>query len=308
MLKKVINIENNNVLLVNDVETNIEQIFDLLDVSKATRVEYKYFTKLFISFVRDKGFNHNSFLEYKRYLSERTDFSISTKNKHLVTARILLKGLNRVGTLPVDITHNIKTFTQSKKHKRTGLNKEEIDLIMNRVNTLAHSPKNTRLKAILGLLILQGLRQCEIVRLDVRDMDLINRTAFVRGKGQDDKELIDLHPETGKALSDYLKTNKIADGAVFVSWSNNNKNQRITTNALRQIVKDTLKTLKIYKTVHGFRHYFTTTLLKAYGGDLLSVARFTRHKNLEMLQVYDDSIKQSADLPRYYRAFEKVRF
>ena len=66
--------------------------------------------------------------------------------------------------------------------------------------------------------------------------------------------------------------------------------------------------LDISKTVHGFRHYFTTTLLKAYKGDLLGVARYTRHKSIEMLQVYDVSIKQKADLPRYYKAFEEVKF
>lgn len=297
-----------NDVFIESVENKIKRIFDSLDVSENTRIEYAYFVKLFLSFIKERGFDNQSFLNYKRYLAERTDFAVSTKNKYLVTARILLKELSRVGSLSTDITHNIKTFNQSKKHKRVGVNKEEIDLIMDRVNTLPRSPKNTRLKAILGLLILQGFRQCEIVRLDVKDIDLVNKLIFIRGKGQDDKESVDLHPETIKALESYLKTNKIADGAVFPSWSNNGRGKRMTTNALRQIVKDTLGALEIHKTVHGFRHYFTTTLLKAYGGDLLSVARYTRHKSLEMLQVYDDSIKQKADLPRYYSAFETINF
>jgi len=304
----VLNNVTSNDVLIDGIDNQVKRIFDSLDVSKNTRVEYAYFVKLFLSFVKERGFNNHSFLYYKRYLSERTDLAVSTKNKYLTTARILLKELNRVGVLPVDISHNVKTFNQSKKHKRVGLNQEEIDLIMDKVNVLPHSPKNTRLKAILGLLILQGLRQCEIVRLDVRDIDLVNKIIFIRGKGEDDKEAIDLHPQTVKALEDYLKTCKVADGAIFTSWSNNNRNNRMTTKALRQIVKDTLGALEIHKFVHGFRHYFTTTLLKAYGGDLLSVARYTRHKSLEMLRVYDDSIKQKADLPRYYRAFGGVRF
>ena len=43
-------------------------------------------------------------------------------------------------------------------------------------------------------------------------------------------------------------------------------------------------------------------------GDLLEVARYTRHKTLEMLTVYNDNIKQKADLPRYYKAFGEVKF
>jgi len=41
---------------------------------------------------------------------------------------------------------------------------------------------------------------------------------------------------------------------------------------------------------------------------LLEVAQYTRHKSLEMLQVYNDNIKRQADLPRYYEAFSGVSF
>ena len=74
------------------------------------------------------------------------------------------------------------------------------------------------------------------------------------------------------------------------------------------LVKNTLNDLGIDKTTHGFRHYFTTKLIKVYKGDLLEVAQYTRHKSLEMLQVYNDNIKREADLPRFYRAFEEVKF
>lgn len=300
----------NNVTLAEtfDFKGNLERIFDSLDVNENTRAEYAYFAKAFLSFIKEHGFNRNSFLEYKRYLLKRTDYSVSTKNKYLTTARILLKEMNRIGAIPFDITHNIKTFTQTRKHKRAGLDEEEIGLLLERVNQLGDSRQNVRLKAILSLLILQGLRQCEIVRLDVKDIDLVNNLAFVRGKGSDDTEPIHLHPVTVKALREYLKKSRISFGAVFVSWSNNNRNKRMTTHALRRIVKETLMALKIPKTVHGFRHYFTTTLLKEYGGDLLQVARYTRHKSLEMIRVYDDSIKQKADLPRFYKAFRSLDF
>jgi len=82
----------------------------------------------------------------------------------------------------------------------------------------------------------------------------------------------------------------------------------MTTRAIREIVKNALNQLGIEKTVHGFRHYFATTLIKTYKGDLLEVAQYTRHKGLEMLQVYNDSIKKQEDLPRYYNAFKGVNF
>ena len=292
--------------LLEDTKGQASKVFDLLDVSEETRKDYNCRIGLFLDFTKQKGLNHNSYLEFKRELAGRTDISVATKNKYLATAKIFLKELNRQGVLPVDITQNIKTFSQSKKHKRDGLNDEEMDRLTDDIKALPETPHNARLRAIISLLVFQGLRQVEIIRLDVKDVDFINKTAFIQGKGQDDKELIYLHPETVKALKDYLKSNKIADGALFTSQSNNNRNQRLTTRALRGMIKDVLQGLGIEKSTHGFRHYFTTKLIKTYKGDLLEVAQYTRHKSLEMLQVYNDNIKRKADLPRYYQAFNGV--
>ncbi|MCK9244172.1 MAG: tyrosine-type recombinase/integrase, partial [Candidatus Marinimicrobia bacterium] len=147
-----------------------------------------------------------------------------------------------------------------------------------------------------------------IVRLDVNDIDLVSKSANVLGKGRDDKEQINLHPETVKALKEYMDYCKVKDGALFVSTSGNATNTRLTTRSIRAIVKDLLNSLGIEKTTHGFRHYFTTTLIKTYKGDLTEVSRYTRHKNLEMLQVYNDRIITQEDLPRYYQAFKGVKF
>ena len=306
--KQITTTNNEQTLTINDPKERAEKVFDLLDVSGATRQDYKYRIGLFLDFTQERGFNRNSFLEFKRYLAERTDLAVSTKNKYLATAKIFLKEANRQGALPADITQNIKTFSQNKKHKRDGLNDEEIRTLTNTLKELPETQQNARLKAILSLLVFQGLRQVEVIRLDVKDIDFISKTAFIQGKGQDDKEPINLHPEAIKALQSYLKGNKIADGALFTSQSNNNKNKRLTTRAVRDIVKEILNTLGIKKTTHGFRHYFTTTLIKTYKGDLLEVAQYTRHKSLEMLQVYNDNINRKADLPRYYKAFSGVSF
>ena len=296
------------VLTVDNPQLKAEKVFDILDVSEATRKDYKYRIGMFLGFIEDKGLNRNSFLEFKRYLRERTDYTVATKNKYLATAKIFLKELNRQGVLPADITQNIKTFKQSKKHKRDGLNDKEINRLSIMLRGLPETQQNTRLKVVISLLALQGLRQIEITRLDVRDIDFVSKTALVKGKGQDDKEPISLHPETIKHLKEYLKLNQIKDGALLVSRSNNHKNKRLTTRALRQLVRESLSNLEIEKTTHGFRHYFTTTLIKTYKGDLLEVAQYTRHKSLEMLQVYNDNIKKEADLPRYYKAFSGISF
>ena len=188
-------------------QENVNLIFDSLDVSDTTRQDYKYRIGSFLDYTRKHGVNMNSFLEYKRLLASRTDYSISTKNKYLAAAKIFLKELNRQGILPYNITQNVKSFSQDKKHKKDGLDTGEINKLCQFIAQLPITQENTRLRAIVALLTLQGLRQVEIIRLDVKDIDLISKKANVQGKGRDDKELIDLHPETIKALQSYLKTN-----------------------------------------------------------------------------------------------------
>ncbi len=297
----------NQIITINNPRGEVDRIFDRLDVNENTRKEYKYRIGMFLDFGENQGFNRNSFREFKNMLKTRVDYKVSTKSKYLETARIFLKELAFLNPGMGDITLNTKGFEQNKKHRVEGVNDEEMDLLTLYVGELTNDSQNDRLKAILSLLIFQGLRQIEVVRLDVLDIDFVAKVALVQGKGRDDKEPINLHPEAVKALQNYIKSNKAADGALFVSQSNNSKNKRLSTRAVRGIIKEIFDSLEISKTTHGLRHYFTTTLIKTYKGELLEVSKYTRHRGIEMLQVYNDNINRQADLPRFYGAFDKVK-
>ena len=283
--------------------------FDLLPVNETTRADYKARIGLYVDFINQHGLNRNTLLDYRRYLDSRTDYSVSTKNKYFTSAKRYTGVLHTAGLLPVDITKDIsgkdlKGFKQNKKHKKDGLTSDDVQRLSEYLQALEPTLPNYRLKAMLALFMYQGLRQIEVIRLDVTDLDLKNGKAFIHGKGRDDKEPIALHPYTAQALADYLKASGKKSGALFTSNSNNSYNQRMTTRGLRKVITGVLDNLGIDNSVHGFRHYFTTTMVKHYKGDLLTVAHYTRHKNLEMLQVYNDAINAEADLPRYYKAFE----
>lgn len=288
----------------NDLKEKSLKVLNGLDVSEGTRADYVSRVGMFLQFVQDNGFSRNSFLDFKRFLAQRNDLSVSTKAKYMTVAKVFLRELHKHGLIPVDVTINIKGFKQGKKHKRFGLSQEEINVLLENMKTLEINCQNNRLKAVLSLLIYQGLRQCEIVRLDVSDVCLSRKTALVKGKGSDDKEQIDLHPQTVQSIKDYTDCCKIRDGSLFVSMSNNNRNGRITTRALRDLVTAFLKKLQIQNSTHGFRHFFTTRLIELFKADLLTVQKYTRHKSVETLQVYNDNIEKKETLPTYYKGFE----
>ena len=65
--------------------------------------------------------------------------------------------------------------------------------------------------------------------------------------------------------------------------------------------------LEIAGSVHGFRHFFITKLIKSYKGELLMVSKYSRHRSIQMLEVYNDEIIREQDLPRFYEVFKEIR-
>jgi integrase len=282
-----------------------ENIFDGLDVSETTRKEYTARIGLYLSYVRARGFNQQSYLYFKRYLQGRSDYSVATKNKYLSTASVFLRELTRRGKLPFDVTHGVKQFRQSKRHRCDGLSDKEIQLLGVKLKYLPDTPRNSRLRALFSLLAFQGLRQIEIIRLDVQDVDLNKGVAYIHGKGEDDKELIYLAPTTTKALKEYLKAHKLTDGTLFRSMGNR-KAERLSTMTIKREIGELLAELGIEKTVHGFRHFYVTELLKTM--NVRDVRKFSRHRSLEMLMVYDDEVSVKEKAQHVFKAMERFSF
>lgn len=282
-------------------------VFNCLDISENTRKEYLSRIKHFIHFIKLNGINPNSYLEYKRYLGCVDTLSVSTRNKYLISAKIWIDGVNHQSrALPFKINTKVRGFKQSKLHKKDGLYDEDISKIVDYCSSLEPTIQNLRLKSILSLLIFQGLRQVEITRLNVTDINLKDKTAYVIGKGQDDRELIHLHPSTIKVLKEYLHTNRIREGALFRSGSNFSSGSRLTTKSIREIIKKVLNELNIDGSTHGFRHFFITKLIKSYKGELLAVSKYSRHRSIQMLEVYNDEIIREQDLPRFYNVLSDI--
>ncbi len=299
-MQDLISIEN---LSPDTLKEKAKDIFNLLDISDNTSKDYAYRISLFLNFITEKGFNKNSFLQFKRNLTDRGDITISTKNKYLASARVFLKELARNGIIPVDITLNIKGFSQSKKHKQEGLNEEEIIRLRDKIKILPDTPGNIRIKTLFCLFALQGLRQVEIIRLNYEDLNLTSRIAYIQGKGQDDKELIYLNPQTVRVLKEYIKICKIGSGALFRSLGNR-KSKRLSLRTPKRDFAGLFEELNIPKTVHGFRHYYITRLLENF--EVSTVRKFSRHKSLDMLIVYDDELDLSTKKDKVFDCFSNL--
>jgi len=81
----------------------------------------------------------------------------------------------------------------------------------------------------------------------------------------------------------------------------NRKSKRLSPRTLKRDFAGLFKGLNICKTVHGFRHYYITRLLKSF--EVSVVRKFSRHKSLDMLIVYDDEIDLLAKKDKVFDCF-----
>jgi integrase/recombinase XerC len=145
--------------------------------------------------------------------------------------------------------------------------------------------------AMLRLLWDNALRRAEVCGLDRDDFYPAEARLLLKGKGQLDKEWIDLAPATVQAISAWLASmGKTSSPALFVS----SRDTRLSVDRLYQIVRDLAAAAGIDRVIspHKIRHSSITALLDMTDGDVRSAQAHSRHKNLSTLIRYDDGRQQ----------------
>jgi integrase/recombinase XerC len=103
-------------------------------------------------------------------------------------------------------------------------------------------------------------------------------------------EKLTLPGPTGRALEGWIRIRGQAPGPLFTSLDRARKGSgRLTGAAVYQIVRGLGEAVGLTTRPHGLRHAAVTTALDLTGGDVRAVQRFSRHRDLRTLQLYDDN-------------------
>jgi integrase/recombinase XerC len=150
--------------------------------------------------------------------------------------------------------------------------------------------------AILELFYSTGVRLAELVGVNRGDLDLINQTVKVRGKGRKER-IVPLGDHAQRALRNYeSKRDELARpspgagakrgvdrNAFFLSASG----RRISRRTVQVVVRKLLSGIDegAGLSVHSLRHSFATHLLDA-GADLRAVQELLGHASIGTTQIY----------------------
>jgi integrase/recombinase XerC len=205
-----------------------------------------------------------------RFAALRSFFNYLVEQQHLssnvlkqVSLPKLEKSLPHFLTLP-QVTELLETPTKNKKTKQ------------------APAWMGARDTAILELFYSSGLRLSELVGLDLDDLDVIEETVRVLGKGSRER-IVPVGRLALEAIARYRQLAKISSGPLFL----NKSRHRLSPTAIWQMLKKYLRDAGLPATLspHALRHSFATHLLDR-GADLRSVQSLLGHASLTTTQIY----------------------
>ena len=140
--------------------------------------------------------------------------------------------------------------------------------------------------AVVELLFATGMRISELCNLKQHNLDLINRTVLIYGKGSKERIIQIGNEDVLKSISTYIETfrSKLEKtDYLFI----NRLNERLSEQSVRNMINKyaDMAGIEMHITPHMFRHSFATLLLEA-DVDIRYIQKMLGHSSINTTQIY----------------------
>jgi site-specific recombinase XerD len=167
-------------------------------------------------------------------------------------------------------TRSALGYGRSHRRIATGLRLRQpaclvVPLSAEQVAVFWKSFRTFRDLAIVALMLLDGLRSCEVLQLQLADLCLSEAHLCVLGKGNK-KRILPLPAETIEVLQNYLRWERPATNStsLFVCWKGPHRSLPMTTAGLRSLFRHHRLSSHIPQAnPHRFRHTFGSDMVRA---------------------------------------------
>jgi integrase/recombinase XerC len=281
---------------MNDSRKNTAQAVDQFlrslrerNASPHTRKAYAGDLKSFCSYIGARDWREIDHLTIRGFLSRLYERGLSKTSvaRSLAAVRSLYRWLAQEGVVQQNPAALVATPKLPKKLPRVPTI-EEINLMLDGdMPELASFPERDRL--MLELLYGCGIRNSELVSINLDDLRLSTEVILVRGKGKKER-YVPFGQAVKLALSTYLAARQqvIAErkkhsAALLI----NRRGGRLTTRSVGRIIKNIAVAKGLSPDVHPhtLRHAFGTHLLEE-GADLRAIQEMLGHERLSTTQRY----------------------
>lgn len=243
----------------------------------------------FSEFVGDLDWKHIDHVTIRSFLSHLYDRGLSKTSvaRALAALRSLYKWMGREGVVNQNPAKLVATPKLPKKLPRVPTIEELNGVLDTEMPESAAFPSRDRV--IFELLYGCGIRNSELVGINLDDIHWQREAILVRGKGKKQR-LVPFGDSAKAAVQDYfserqkvLNEAKKTDSALLL----NRRGGRITTRSIGRIVKAIAVAKGLPSDVHPhtLRHAFGTHMLEE-GADLRAIQELLGHERLSTTQRY----------------------
>jgi integrase/recombinase XerC len=256
--------------------------------SEATLESYRRGLARFTKYLAENGITNptpTDISEFRVYLL--ATYSAQSVNLSLSAVRSFYRYLVAVGAMPYSIASDVKGAKRAKanQHKRSELSAGEV---LDVLATCDDTPEGIRDRAIITLMAYCGLRAIEIQRANLDNLKINGRMVlWVQGKGRTEADELVVIPRGQEiVIRRWLAERKklsTAEPALFVSLSKRNQGERLSTRAIRNLVKEHYHAAGVdddTKTTHSLRHSAITSAIR-HGATPMQVQAMARHASFD---------------------------
>ncbi|MGE5736796.1 MAG: tyrosine recombinase XerC [Acidobacteriota bacterium] len=244
---------------------------------------------VFAAYVGSNSLREIDHLRIRGFLSHLYDRGLSKTSvaRSLAAVRSLFRWLAREGIVEQNPAKLVATPRLPKKLPRVPTI-EEMNLVLDsRMPESASFPERDLL--MLELLYGCGIRNSELVGINLDDIRMANEAILIRGKGKKER-YVPFGDSVRSALSAYLPTRLkvlMETGKSTSALLINQRGGRLTTRSVGRIVKKIAVAKGLSPDVHPhtLRHAFGTHMLEE-GADLRSIQEMLGHERLSTTQRY----------------------
>lgn len=270
------------------------------DVKKVTADNYRRKINLWFRWLSARKYDPRcattqQLIEYKSWLTE-TKHSSFTANGYMVVIKLFYKYCASM-RYHDDIARMIKSNFKMTGKNKLPLSFEQAHALLESIDTASVIGKRDKL--FIALMLFNGLRTCEVERIDIADCATREGVPiiYVQRKGKVDKnDMIVLHEECVKLLEDYITEREFkVDEPLFITHRPQDKEvMRLSRNMIARIVKTRLLAIGISDSkisAHSLRHTFGSLLIEQ-GVDIEDVRELMGHSSTAVTKIYVELAQQ----------------
>ncbi len=222
--------------------------------------------------------------EWMIYLFEEQKMKSASVNRKLSTLRSFYHYLIKIGELKANPMTRI-TGPKKEKVLPVFIREKEMDRLIDMLDE-DKSYEGLLNKTVVLMLYLTGMRRAELLGLEDRDVDFVNKQIKVTGK-RNKQRIIPFGKELEDCMREYLESRFNEFGRGFEKFFVDTKGFELSKSRVESIVKSNLSkvTTQQRRSPHVLRHTFATAMLN-HDADLMSIQKLLGHTSLNTTQVY----------------------